>query len=33
MYIQKIKIERFKTFYEPFDLDFDKHKGLWKVSG
>ena len=33
MYIQKIKIERFKSFYEPFELDFDKHKGLWKVSG
>ena len=33
MYIQKIKIEKFKSFYEPFELDFDKHKGLWKVSG
>ena len=33
MYIQKIKIEKFKSFYESFELDFDKHKGLWKVSG
>lgn len=33
MYIQKIKVERFKSFYEPYELDFDKVKGLWKVSG
>ena len=33
MYIKKIKIDKFKSFYEPFELDFDKIKGLWKVSG
>ena len=33
MQIQKIKIERFKSFYEPYELDFEQVKGLWKVSG
>ena len=33
MYIQKVKVNRFKSFYEPYELDFDKVKGLWKVSG
>ena len=33
MYIKKIKIEKFKSFYEPFELDFEQVKGLWKVSG
>ena len=33
MYISKIKIDKFKSFYEPFELDFDTVKGLWKVSG
>ena len=33
MKIQKIRIENFKSFYEPYELDFDKVKGLWKVSG
>jgi DNA repair exonuclease SbcCD ATPase subunit len=33
MYIRKIKIDKFKSFYEPFELDFDQVKGLWKVSG
>lgn len=33
MKIRKIKIEKFKSFYEPFELDFDQVKGLWKVSG
>lgn len=33
MYIRKIKIDKFKSFYEPFELDFEKIKGLWKVSG
>ena len=33
MYICKIKIDKFKSFYEPFELDFDQVKGLWKVSG
>lgn len=33
MYIRKIKIDKFKSFYEPLELDFDQVKGLWKVSG
>jgi hypothetical protein len=33
MKIQKIRIENFKSFYEPYEIDFDKIKGLWKVSG
>lgn len=33
MYIQKIRIENFKSFYEPYEFDFEKVKGLWKVSG
>lgn len=33
MYIQKIKIERFKSFYEPYELNFDEVKGLWKIAG
>lgn len=33
MQIQKIKIENFKSFYEPYELNFNEVKGLWKVSG
>lgn len=33
MYIRKIKIENFKSYYEPYELNFDEVKGLWKVSG
>ena len=33
MYINKVKVNRFKSFYEPYELDFDNVKGLWKVSG
>ena len=33
MRIEKIKIERFKSYYEPYELDFNEVKGLWKVSG
>ena len=33
MHINKVKVNRFKSFYEPYELDFDKVKGLWKVSG
>lgn len=33
MQIQKIKIENFKSFYEPYELNFNDVKGLWKVSG
>ena len=33
MYIRKVRIEKFKSYYEPYELDFDEVKGLWKVSG
>ena len=33
MQIQKIRIENFKSFYEPYELNFNDVKGLWKVSG
>lgn len=33
MQIQKIRIERFKSFYEPYELDFEQVKGLWKIAG
>lgn len=33
MYIRKIRIDKFKSYYEPYELDFDEVKGLWKVSG
>ena len=33
MYIKKIKIDRFKSFYEHYELDFEQVKGLWKISG
>jgi DNA repair exonuclease SbcCD ATPase subunit len=33
MHIQKIRIERFKSFYEPYELDFEQVKGLWKIAG
>lgn len=33
MRIEKIKIERFKSYYEPYELDFNEVKGLWKISG
>ena len=33
MHIQKIRVERFKSFYEPYELDFNTVKGLWKVAG
>ena len=33
MKIQKLQIESFKSFYEPYEIDFNDIKGLWKVSG
>lgn len=33
MNIQKIKIENFKSIYEPLELDFNDIKGFWKISG
>ena len=33
MKIEKIKIERFKSYYEPYELNFNDVKGLWKISG
>lgn len=33
MKLQKIKIEGFKSIYEPLEIDFNDICGLWKISG
>ena len=33
MQIQKIKIENFKSIYEPLEVDFKEVRGFWKISG
>lgn len=33
MKINKIIIDKFKSFYDPFELDFNSVKGIWKISG
>lgn len=33
MVIQKIKIQNFKSIYDPVELDFNNIKGFWKISG
>lgn len=33
MIINKIKIDSFKSFYEPCEIDFNNIKGLWKIAG
>lgn len=33
MQIQKIRIENFKSIYEPLEIDFNDVKGFWKISG
>lgn len=33
MHIQKIKIENFKSIYEPLEIDFGEVRGFWKISG
>lgn len=33
MHIQKIRIENFKSIYEPLEINFNDIKGLWKISG
>ena len=33
MYIQKIRIENFKSIYEPLEVDFGEVRGFWKISG
>lgn len=33
MYIRKIKIENFKSIYDPLEIDFNEVKGFWKISG
>lgn len=33
MHIEKIKIENFKSIYDPLELDFTNIKGLWKING
>lgn len=33
MHIQKIRIENFKSIYNPLEIDFNEVKGFWKISG
>ena len=33
MYIQKIRIENFKSIYDPLEIDFGEVRGFWKISG
>lgn len=33
MKIHKIRIENFKSIYDPLEIDFDNVKGFWKISG
>ena len=33
MQIQKIRIENFKSIYEPLEIDFGEVRGFWKISG
>ena len=33
MFIEKIRIENFKSIYEPLELDFSNVRGLWKING
>ena len=33
MQIQKIKIENFKSIYDPLEIDFGEVRGFWKISG
>lgn len=33
MQIQKIRIENFKSIYEPLEIDFKEVRGFWKISG
>ena len=33
MHVNKIRIENFKSIYDPIELDFNNIKGFWKISG
>ena len=33
MYIRKIRIENFKSIYDPIEIDFSIVNGFWKISG
>ena len=33
MFIEKIRIENFKSIYDPLELDFTNIRGLWKING
>lgn len=33
MHINRIRIENFKSIYEPIELDFNNIKGFWKIAG
>ena len=33
MYLQKIKIEKFKSIYEPLEINFEEINGFWRIHG
>jgi DNA repair exonuclease SbcCD ATPase subunit len=33
MYLQKIRIERFKSIYDPLTIDFEEVNGFWRING
>lgn len=33
MKVSKIKIQNFKSIYDPLELDFDQIRGFWKING
>ena len=33
MFVEKIRIENFKSIYDPIELNFTEMKGLWKING
>lgn len=33
MYLQKIRIERFKSIYEPLEINFEEVNGFWRING
>lgn len=33
MYISKLRVSNFKSFYDKTEIDFEQYKGLWRVSG
>lgn len=33
MIINKLRVENFKSFYDPIEIDFNQVQGLWKIQG